>query len=253
MAWFNRKLFGLVAICMVLAIWGGWIGSADGQEGYGPIAPSPALTVRSASVRYLPEQALLVFEQRLDGTAGSTVPQPVGHLDGAPVLGYVFPTTLKPGDVGFGDIEGIVALAITSHPDFDDTPLWDENNDRDYANDGVVWHSHWVVLRADGRVPGGLSVQEFDPADATVVLPPTSPGLPMYMDSPGFAVIVEANRLRVLVPTQRVNHVTSFSFDAVTAYLEVNTTAADRPMLGVYQVYSVASGDLSLPYSVHSN
>jgi hypothetical protein len=40
---------------------------------------------------------------------------------------------------------GILALAVTAHPDFDDTPLFDENADGDPANDGKSWHSHWVV------------------------------------------------------------------------------------------------------------
>ncbi len=61
-----------------------------------------------------------------------------------------FPTSLQPKDVGFGAVEGIVALALTSHPDFDDTPLWDENNDQKFDNDGIVWHPHWVVLN-EGR------------------------------------------------------------------------------------------------------
>ncbi len=252
---FTGYLFVLVCSCVIWLGWGSLVESGGGQLAHavGAIAATPALEVRATTVSYWPDEALLVFEQQLNGAAGATVPQPVGQLDGAPVLGYVFPTTLAPEDVGFGGVEGIVALAVTSHPDFDDTPLWDENNDHNYANDGVIWHSHWVVLGADDRVPGGLSVQEFAPGDASVVLPPTSPGLPMYMDSPGFSVLIEGNVLRVLVPAQRVNYVTTFTFDAVTAYLEVNTTAATRPMLGVYQVYSVASGDLSLPYSVQTN
>ena len=55
-------------------------------------------------------------------------------------MGYVFPTSLKSEDVGFGQVEGIVALALTSHPDFDDTPLWDENTDGTFDNDGIIWH-----------------------------------------------------------------------------------------------------------------
>jgi hypothetical protein len=41
-----------------------------------------------------------------------------------------------------------------------------------------------------------------------------------------------------------------FKFDGVTAYMEVNTTKENLPMLGIYSVYSVASGDLTLPYHV---
>ncbi|GAB4211235.1 MAG: hypothetical protein OHK0012_03320 [Synechococcales cyanobacterium] len=214
------------------------------------IPSSPALDIQSAAVRYLPDLDMLVFEQHLKGMAGSVQPTPMGQLDGAAVLGYVFPTTLPPEDVGFNSSDGILALAVTSHPDFDDTPLWDENSDRDYGNDGQIWHAHWVVLHPDDRVAGGLSVLEFRDGDPDVVLPSTHPPMPMYIDSPGFSIIERNNTVQVLVPAQRVNHVTDFSFDAVTAYMQVNTSDPSRPMLGVYKVYSVSSGDLSLPYSV---
>jgi hypothetical protein len=213
------------------------------------IVKSPALELRSASVRYLAHLDLLVFEQEVVGNIGTTLPKATGQLDGAPVLGYVFPTTLKSEQVGFSPTDGIVALAVTAHPDFDDTPLWDENNNRNYQDDGIVWHTHWVVLIKDDRVPGKLSVKQFKPVDA-VVLPPTNPGMPMYMDSPGYAVITKHHTLKVLVPAQRVSNQKNFNFDAVTAYLQVNTSDPARPMLGVYEVYSVQSKNLSLPYTV---
>jgi hypothetical protein len=100
-------------------------------------------------------------------------------MNGAPVLGYVFPTTLKSEDVGFRPTEGIVALAITSHPDFDDSPLWDENGDGNFSNDGIAWHPHRVVLIKDARVAGGLSVKEFSKADGVILPPPTAPPMPM--------------------------------------------------------------------------
>lgn len=215
-----------------------------------PTAKSLDLELTDTSVRYLRDLDLLVFEQTVNGTAGQTIPSAKGSVDGAPVLGYVFPTTLKAEDVGFGTVEGIVALAITSHPDFDDTPLWDENNNLNFGDDGIVFHSHWVLLGQDDRVPGGLSVKQFDKADSRVVMPPTNPGMPMYLDSPGFDVTLKDNTLRVIVPAQRTHHNTTFKFDGVTAYMQVNTTNPSLPMLGVYEAYSVSSGDLSLPYSV---
>ena len=220
------------------------IGSVNSVEA------SADLELRQAKVSYHSDLDLLVFEQQVKGTVGNTLPTAAGQMDTAPVLGYVFPTTFKPEDVGFNPTEGIVALAVTSHPDFDDTPLWDENNDADYANDGIIFHTHWVVLTPDERVPGGLSVKQFKKEDSSVILPPTNPGMPMYMDSPGFSIVAERNKLKVLVPAQRVNNNLDFKFDGVTAYLEVNTSDENRPLLGVYQVYSVQSGDLSLPYSV---
>ncbi|MDJ0535001.1 MAG: hypothetical protein QNJ70_21385 [Xenococcaceae cyanobacterium MO_207.B15] len=214
------------------------------------VAATRDLELRQVKVSYLSNLDLLVFEQKVKGTIGKTLPNAAGQMDTAPVLGYVFPTTLKPEDVGFNSTEGIVALAVTSHPDFDDTPLWDEDNDNDYANDGVIFHTHWVVLTQDERVTGGLSVKEFKKEDNSVILPPTNPGMPMYMDSPGFSVVSQKNTLKVLVPAQRVNRNTEFNFDGVTAYMEVNTSDENRPLLGVYQVYSIRSGDLGLPYRV---
>lgn len=208
------------------------------------------MKINSAQIKHLGDLDLLVFEIQTDGIAGNTVPKTRGELDGAPVLGYVFPTTLMPKDVGFNQMEGVVALAVTAHPDFDDTPLWDENNNGNYKDDGVTWHTHWVVLGPDKRVKGGLSVIEFKKEDATVVLPPTNPGMPMYMDSPGYSVLKENNKIKVLVPSQRIDHKKDFNYDAVSAFMEVNTTDDKRPLLGVYEVYSVLSGDLSLPYKV---
>lgn len=213
-----------------------------------PTAGSADLDIEAAQVRYVHDLRLLVFEQEVAGIAGATTPKARGAMDGAPVLGYVFPTSLRPEEVGFAPGEGVVALAATSHPDFDDTPLWDENGDRDYANDGIRFHTHWVVLVPDERVAGGLSVKETKRIEQD--LPPTNPGMPMYLDSPGFSVVLDGGSVRVLVPLDRVSNRSDFSFDAVTAYMEVNTSDEARPLLGVYHVYEVLSGDLSLPYRV---
>lgn len=214
-------------------------------------ATSTDLKIENTSIEYSQELGQLVFTIQVEGNAGASVPSLTGEMDGAPVLGYVFPTTLASTDVGFNETEGIVAMALTSHPDFDDTPLWDENMDRNYANDGIVWHPHWVVLVNDQRVEGGLSVKQFDPSDSSVILPPTNPGMPMYMDSPGYQVINSGNQIKVVFPKTAVNNKANFSFDGVTALMRVNTSDTSLPMLGVYEVYDVASGDLTLPYTVN--
>ncbi|WP_296148438.1 hypothetical protein [uncultured Flavobacterium sp.] len=213
--------------------------------------------IKSAKITHNKDLGVTVWEIKVDGIAGETMPKPVGQLNGAPVLGYVFPTTLKSTDIGFNKTDGIVALALTSHPDFEDTPLWDENNDGNFENDGLIWHAHWVILVEDKRVEGGLSVKEFKKGDPAVKLPPTNPGMAMYMDSPGFNIVAKGNAIRVIVPDFRINNQTNFKFDAVGCYMEVSTGAGtkhtesgEKPMLGVYKVYSVASGNLSLPYSV---
>ncbi|MDJ0555663.1 MAG: hypothetical protein QNJ68_14710 [Microcoleaceae cyanobacterium MO_207.B10] len=242
------RLVCVIALGLTLAL--STSAKAQPQHQVTPIASSADVEISSTNVKYIKDLDLLVFEQEVKGTIGETMPTSVGKLDGAPVLGYVFPTTLSPEDVGFSKTEGVVALAVTTHPDFDDTPLWDENNDGNFENDGRIFHTHWVVLAPNSQVAGGLAVKEFQKEDASVVLPPTNPGMPMYMDSPGFQVVANNNSLKVLIPLGRVNGKKDFQFDAVTAYMEVNTSDQNRPMLGVYKVYSVSSGDLSLPYSV---
>lgn len=213
--------------------------------------------ITGASVTHNKKWGQLEFEINVQGQAGRSVSSPAGQMNGAPVDGYVFPTTLSSEDIGFSKTDGIVALALTAHPDFDDTPLWDEDGDGDYANDKIIWHPHWVVLVEDKRVPGGLSVKEFNAADKSVVLPKTNPGMPMYMDSPGFQVVTEGKSIRVVVPDYRVRFKTDFKYDAVGAYMQLSTgeggahlADGKMPMLGVYKVYSVLSKNLSLPYQV---
>ncbi len=216
-----------------------------------PPPAGPDLDLERAKVEYHAKLDLLVFEAQVAGIAGRTTPEPRGSMDGAPVLGYVFPTSLKPLDVGFATGEGTVALAVTAHPDFDDTPLWDENGNHRYDDDGVTFHTHWVVLVPDDRVPGGLAVAEISETEVATVLPPTNPGMAMLLDSPGYSVVLKGRSLKVLVPASRVYGRTEFRYDAVVAYMEVGP-GEDRPLLGVYQVYDVLSGDLSLPFEVRS-
>lgn len=226
------------------------------SSGYAEIPKDRALDVErvplieSARVRMFENLDLLVFELELNGNPLTAVPQARGTLDTAPVFGYVFPTNLKPSVVGFNEAHGILALAITTHPDFDDTPLWDEDSDSNYSNDGAIYHPHWVVLHPDKRVEGGLSVVPAEKDRLNELLPPTHPGMPMYMDSPGHSVVLTESSIRVLVPAGRIGGERQFKFDAVSCYMEVNASDSNRPMLGVYEVYQVLSGDLSLPYSV---
>lgn len=209
-----------------------------------------SLRIEHVVVAYDAGLDLLVFRIEVAGALSDLKLSPHGGLDGAPVLGFVFPTTLSPEDVGFSATEGIVALAGTLHPDFDDTPLWDENGDRDYANDGALFHPHWVVLTEDARVPGSLAVKSFAKGDPTVILPPTNPGMPMYMDSPGFSVVIRDRAISILVPASRVHHRTDFAYDGVAAFMQVNTSDENRPMLGVYEVLSVEGGALALEHTV---
>jgi hypothetical protein len=205
-----------------------------------------SLSITDATVDYLEDIDSLVFSMRTLGSAATKTNEALGQVDGAPVLGYVFPTTISPENVGFKNIsDATLALAVTTHPDFDDTPFWDENGNNNYQDDGVVYHTHWVALVADENSGAGLSVpSSFDTAD----LPPTAP-MAMYLDSPNFHAFAQDNLLRVIVPVQRVDGVTAFNFDGLTADMNVDLSG-EGPVLRVNEVHDVLSGDLSLPYSV---
>ncbi len=187
---------------------------------------------------------LTTFMMEVAGTAGSVKPVPIGQLKGAKVESYVWPTSLDPSTVGFDANSGILALAITAHPDFDDTPLFDENQDGDPANDGKDWHSHWVVLVENEACGAGLTVRDISPG--VDLLPATAPMLPIALDSPGMSPILNGRIAKITVP---VSGTETVSFDAVTAELLVNIEG-EAPLLCVNMVHDIASGDLSLPGKV---
>lgn len=225
-----RRLLGLALLCAGPAVAHDIAATAGNQ----PVAPFD-ITSASASAT----GRLASFAMSLSGEAGSVTPAATGALDGAGVAAYVFPVSADPAVVGFAAGSGILALAVTAHPDFDDTPLFDENADGDPANDGAGWHSHWVVLAKDDACTGGFKVADVAPGTD---LPATAPGLPIALDSPGMTPLLKAGDLRLTVPLDGAE---GLAFDAVTASLVVSTGGG--PLLCVTEVLDVASGDLSLP------
>ena len=192
----------------------------------------------------------VTFHMTLKGTAGGTTPEPAGQLAGAPVEAYVWPTSLKPDAVGFESEDGILALVATSHPDFDDTPLFDEDGDGDLTNDGAKWHSHWVVLTPNEACgTGALSVKDI-PDGASPKMPATWPGLPIYIDSPGFSPVLKSEKITINVSFDDPAVADGMSYDGVTSALRVNQNI-HAPLLCVVDVFDIASGDLSLPGSLN--
>jgi hypothetical protein len=181
-----------------------------------------------------------IFETTVRGGAGRTRPEPTGKFPGSDVYAYVWPTSLNSADVGFDKDQGIVALAVTFHPDFDDAAKGAKNRDH--------WHPHWVVLTEDKSCGGGLKVRDI-PKDAHPQLPDTWPGVPILIDSPNYQTEVSGNAVQVVVPLDKMGTLTSASFDGVTAGLRVNAELAS-PLLCVANVFKVTSGNLSLPGKV---
>ena len=192
------------------------------------------------------EGNIATFHMVVSGKAGTSKPTKTGKLAGSHVFSYVWPTTMDPSAVGFEAKSGILAFAVTSHPDFDDTPLFDENGDGNTKNDGGIWHSHWVVLQPDeGCGKGALKVVDI-PEGSKPKLPKTWPGLPILIDSPGWSPQFKKSTLEVRVPFDDIGVVNAAGFDGVTAALRVNASV-HSPLLCVANVFKIASGDLSLP------
>ena len=186
------------------------------------------------------------FHMAVSGKAGGTRPTATGKLAGSRVFSYVWPTTIDPYEVGFDHDAGILAMAVTAHPDFDDTPLFDENGDGKRDNDGDLWHSHWVVLKPNAECgPDALAVVDI-PKGQKPRLPKTWPGLPILIDSPGWNPVLDEHVVEVKVPFDDIGIVDAGRFDGVTAGLRVNESV-HAPLLCVVDVFKIASGDLALP------
>lgn len=195
------------------------------------------------------EGNVATFHIAVSGKAGATRPKPHGKLAGSTVFSYVWPITMDPSVVGFEAKAGILAFAVTSHPDFDDTPLFDENGDGNPGNDGNVWHSHWVVLQPDPACgPDALKVVDI-PEGSKPKVPKTWPGFPILLDSPGWSPTIKGQTLEVKVPFDDISAVKNATFDGVTAALRVNASV-HSPLLCVADVFKIASGKLSLPGQV---
>jgi len=239
-----RRLFSSAACVLACAS----AGAHDGHTGGIQTAPSatvaPAFDIVHTKITTIGNVA--VFHIAVSGEGGGSKPAKSGKLAGSSVFSYVWPTTIDPSAVGFEPKSGILALAVTSHPDFDDTPLFDENGDGDRGNDGNVWHSHWVVLQPDNACgKNALKVADIPPG-AKPRLPKTWPGLPILIDSPGWSPSFQGRSLEVRVPFDDIGVVGGARFDGVTAALRVHESV-HNPLLCVVDVFKTASGDLSLP------
>jgi hypothetical protein len=152
----------------------------------------------------------------------------------------VWPTTLDSGEIGFEEKQGIVALAVTFHPDFDDAANGGKNRH--------VWHPHWVVLAEDKACGGGLKVIDI-PEGKKPKVPKTWPGVPLLIDSPEYPTTFKGDVVDVEIPLSLINGIKGASFDGVTAGLKVNGNL-HASLLCVSNVFKIASGNLSLPGKV---
>lgn len=188
------------------------------------------------SVRRAGDQ--VIFTSKTSGRTGVDRPAPTGQFAGSDVYAYVWPTSLDSSVVGFDAKQGVLALAVTFHPDFDDGAYGAKNR--------TIWHAHWVVLQPDNACgKGNLKVKDI-PKGTKPNLPATWPGVPLLISSPDYPPAFQGNSVTVRVPLSDIGFSRSFEYDGVTAGLKVNADL-HSPLLCVADVFKVASGDLSLP------
>ena len=201
----------------------------------------PAFDIVKTDIKVDTEKNWLTFSMHVSGKAGSVKPIKTGKFAGSQVFSYVWPTKIDPAEVGFDQGAGILALAVTAHPDYDDVPVFNIK--------GAEWHSHWVVLVPDETCgKGALKVKDI-PEGTKPKLPKTWPGVPILIDSPGYPPAFSGGTVSIRVPFNDVSLLADVAFDGVTAGLQINASA-HQPLLCVVNVFDVASGDLSLPGKV---
>ncbi len=226
---YKTALFGIAILISVQSHAGEFVSKADKKT-----KASFDITRTKIST----EGNVAIFEIEVSGKAGQDKPKKSGKFAGARVFSYVWPTSIDPAEVGFEGKSGILALAVTIHPDFNDTPL--------FENDGAKWHTHWVVLTPDEACsPKGMKVKDIAEG-AKPKLPKTWPGVPLYIDSPGYPPRFAGKTVKVKVPFDNIAAVESAKFDGVTSGLRVNESV-HAPLLCIENIFKVASGDLSLP------
>ena len=177
------------------------------------VPDKPSFDIQKASIKREGQQ--LLFQMRLAKDAGASKPEAIGKLKGATVYSYVWPTGFDPSIVGFSPKTGILAFAVTSHPDFDDTPLYDEDGDGDARNDGRKWHSHWVVLSKTKECgDSGLKVRDIKEGEV-FDLPKTWPNLPILIDSPGWHPAFTKTSIEIRVPFGKSTKLSGISFEVL--------------------------------------
>ena len=239
-----------IATCLALLAGSAMADGAHVHSGGITAAAGDAAPFDIVHAKITTEGRTATFHMAVSGQAGESRPAPTGALAGSQVFAYVWPTTLDSAIVGFEHGAGILAMVATAHPDFDDTPLYDENRDGNRGNDGDLWHSHWVVLGPDEACGAGAPKVIDITEGTTPLLPATWPGLPLLIDSPGWQPLLDAETIEIAVAFDDIGAVEGAGFDGVTAGLRVNANV-HAPLLCVADIFDLASGDLSLPGRVN--
>ncbi|MGH1441697.1 MAG: hypothetical protein ACRBBR_16410 [Cellvibrionaceae bacterium] len=124
------KIFQQILMAISIVVLANVSIAGDNHKHHKHVINSPVAADKVAAFDILEASAnvndrYVTFSMKVNEKAGSEKPQKTGKFAGSSIWTYVWPTSLDPSVVGFEAKTGILALAATYHPDFDDTPLFD--------------------------------------------------------------------------------------------------------------------------------
>lgn len=226
----RRTRFLTAAVCLTAFGLGG-VALADAITSPMNATIDPAFDITSAEVRT--DGDFLRFRMTLRGNAGSSLPPRTGNFEGSQMFAYIWPTTADSSAAGFPRGQGVLALALLSHPD-----LVEDMGGTRFSAD---WHPHWMVLvPAMGCGPYGLRVMDGMAA---------APGrLPLMMTPTSLPSAMTGNLVDVRVPAAMLGDKDVLRFDGLTATLVVSSSGPS-PLVCV-RPFDVASGRLILQGTV---
>lgn len=191
----------------------------------------PTFDIQNADVRR--EGDFLFFRMTLRSNAGTSLPPRTGKFLGSQMFAYIWPTSADSAAAGFPRGQGLLALALVSHPD-----LVEKNGNMEFS---VDWHPHWMVLvPAMGCGPFGLRIVEGQPV---------APGaLPLLTKVASLPSAMAGPMIEVRVPAGQLGDPATLRFDGMTAAI-IATNATPAPLMCVRPI-DVASGRLVLQGTV---
>jgi len=194
-------------------------------------AVDPTFDIRTTEV--LLDGDFLRFRMTMRGNAGASLPPRTGTFEGSQMYAYIWPTSADSAAAGFPRGQGLLALALVSHPD--------QVEDMGGTKFSADWHPHWMVLvPAMGCGPYGLRVMDGAP-----VMPG---GMPLLSVAAALPSAMTGPTVEVRVPVSMLGKPAALRFDGMTASL-LATSSGPSPLLCV-RPFDVASGRLVLQGTV---
>lgn len=219
-----------------------------------PVSEAVDPTFDILNTEVLKDGDFLRFRMTMRGNAGTSLPARTGNFEGSQMYAYIWPTSADSAAAGFPRGQGLLALALVSHPD----AVEDVGGTRFSAD----WHPHWMVLvPAMACGPYGLRVVDGGarpapnappnvnaPAVAGAIAGAVPGGAPLLSTVARLPSAMTGPTVEVRVPAAMMGDPQALRFDGMTATLLV-AGVGQSPVMCV-RPFDVASGRLVLQGTV---